>query len=72
MTGAAHITIQIDLADAALHRGALVTRIEQLEKHLAKPLVNETERLLTRDIIASLRRSIAAIDEQLPARSSAA
>ena len=66
MTGSAHITIQIDLADATLHRGALATRIEQLEKHLAKSLVNETERLLTRDIIASLRRSIAAIDEQLP------
>lgn len=68
MTGSAHITIQIDLADATFHRGALVARIEQLEKHQAKPLIDETERLLTRDIIASLRRSLAALDEQLPAR----
>lgn len=68
MTGSAHITIQIDLADAAFLRGALVTRIGQLEKHQAKPLIDQTERLLTRDIIASLRRSLAALDDQLPAR----
>lgn len=72
MTGSAHIIIQVDLGDAPILRGALVKRIEQLEAHLAKAekdcKVDSTELLLTRDIISSLRRSLAAVDEQLPAR----
>lgn len=72
MTGSAHITFQVDLGDAPVLRSAIRKRIEQLEIHFAKArtdcTVDETELLLTRDIIASLRRSLAAIDEQLPAK----
>lgn len=72
MTGSAHLTIQVDLGDAPILRGAIIRRIEQLEVYLAKAnedsTVDSTELLLTRDIVASLRRSLAAIDEQLPAK----
>lgn len=74
MTGAAHIIVQVSLDDAPLLRTAIAKRIEQLEGWLVMAPFNhtdETEIFLTKDIQASLRRSLAAIDEQLPAQAAA-
>ncbi len=69
MSAAPHITVQFDLGDAAALPAVLRKRIAEVERDVAKvgEALDDTEMLLTRDFLASLRRMLLAVEEQLPA-----
>lgn len=70
MSGAPHITVQFDLGDAAALPAVLRKRIGEVERHVAKvgDTIDGTELLLTRDFLGQLRRLLAAVEDQLPAK----